>query len=174
MVIVSRALLSLSVVVFTSSCAPQPAERGEVVLAINSVPVDVACIRVSASGPDRAVSRELDVMAGAALNEPFSGLPLGTVVFTAEAFSAACESVTKATVPAWISDPAPTAVVLGRIASVALTLHRNGRAKVGIDFSDEPACSPPAAACLTSAECCSRACGRGVCQPVDGGPPDAP
>jgi hypothetical protein len=163
-------LLTFAVVTLTSGCSsPGSDPRVQVVLAINTVPPDVACVRVTAAGPERTVIRELDVVPGLMLSESFSGLPLGTVVFSADAFSAGCDVVTRATVPVWLSDPAPTAVVLGRIASVALTLHRNGRARVGVDFADEPACSAGAVACLSSSECCSRVCSRGLCHPPDGG-----
>jgi hypothetical protein len=141
----------------------------QVVLAITAVPTDVTCVRLTAAGPGRTVSREVDVMAGAEVNESFGGLPLGTVDFLGEAFTGACTAVSKATIPAWVSDPAQEAVVLGRIATVALTLHRNGRAKVTLDFADEAACLPVAAACLTSGQCCSRACKGGACQSPDAG-----
>jgi hypothetical protein len=146
-----------------------PRQDPQVVLAISTVPPDVACLRLTAAGPGRTFSREIDTMPGANVDESFAGLPLGTVQFLAEAFPAACTSVSKATIATWISDPAQVAVVLGRLASVALTLHRNGRAKVSVDFADEPTCQPPAAPCLTDAECCSRACTKGICD----APPDA-
>jgi hypothetical protein len=142
-------------------------EAVQVVLAITAVPADVTCVRLTAAG--RTVARELDVAAGAEVNEAFGGLPLGPVEFKAEAFTGACTAVSKSTIPAWVSEPAQEAIVLGRIATVALTLHRNGRAKVTLDFADEAPCQPLAAACTTNAECCSRSCTRGVCVvPLDG------
>jgi hypothetical protein len=142
----------------------------QIVLAITAVPSDVTCVRLTAAGPGRTVTREVDVMPGAEVSEAFGGLPLGTVDFLGEAFSGACTAVTKATIPSWASDPVPAAVVLGRIATISLTLHRNGRAKVNVDFADEAACQPIASACLTSAECCTGTCTRGTCQPPS---PDA-
>jgi hypothetical protein len=66
-------------------------------------------------------------------------------------------------------------VSLSHIASVQLTMHRNGRAKVTIDFPDEPICSPEGAACATASTCCSRACSKGVCKAIpDGGSGSAP
>jgi hypothetical protein len=147
----------------------------QVVLAITAVPADVTCVRLTAAGPGRTVTRELDVMAGAEVNEALAGLPLGTVDFKGEAFTGACTAVSKTTIPAWVSDPVQEAIVLGRIATVALTLHRNGRAKVTLDFADEAACQPLAAACLTNTECCSRRCTKGICQaPVPDASPEAP
>lgn len=145
----------------------------QVVLSLAVVPDDVGCVRLTATGPGRAVVRELDVSPGASLSQSYSGLPLGTVEFRAEAFGTACAPVTTATVPTWISEPVVTTVALGRIASVALTLHRNGRAKLAVDFADEPACSPAGALCRTSTECCSRVCAGGRCAAIDGGAADA-
>lgn len=158
-----------------SGCLAQPRPElsdVQVTLAITSVPADVACVRITAAGPGRTAVREVDVAPGAMVNEPFSGLPLGTVVFKGEAFAGRCDAVTKATIPGWVSDPVTVSIVLGRSVTVDLTLNRNGRAKVVVDFSDEPACSGTAAACLTSSECCSKSCVRGSCQGVDGGTSD--
>jgi hypothetical protein len=137
----------------------------QVVLAITAVPTDVTCVRLTATGQGRAVTREVDVMAGAEVSESFGGLPLGALEFLGEAFPGACTAVSKATIPTWVSEPVQESIVVGRIASVALTLHRNGRAKVTLDFADEASCQPLGAACLATAECCSRHCIRGTCQP---------
>ncbi len=151
-------------------CAGSPGEgEVQVRLAIGTVPGDVSCVRLTAAGNNRTVSRELDVVSGGSVNESFAGLPLGTVEFLAEAFGHGCQAVTRTTVPAWISDPAPTSIVIGRTATVALTLHRNGRAKLSVDFADEPLCSEGGVVCLGDSECCSRDCSGGVCRLQDGG-----
>ena len=118
------------VVVLLLGCVESTSEPREVQvqLAIGAVPADVSCIRIGATGAGRTVSRELAVMAGATINESFAGLPVGTVTFLAEAFAGTCEAVTRATIPSWVSDPAPVNITLGRIASVDLVLRRNGRA----------------------------------------------
>lgn len=168
--------LMLFPVLSTAACgglgAPRP-EDVQVVLALAAVPADVGCVRVTAAGSGRTVTRELDVTPGTSLDEPFSGLPLGTVSFSADGFAAGCGAVTKATVPAWVSDTQVASVSLTRIATVELTLHRNGRAKVNVDFADEPMCSPGGAACLHATECCSHQCLHGACAGADGGA-DAP
>lgn len=123
---------------FASGCGiERPEEPEQVILNISAVPSDVSCLRVTAAGPGRTTLRELEVTPGATLSESFSGLPLGAVEFKAEAFSALCDSVTKATIPGWVSDPIPVTIALGRLSSISLTMHRNGRAKVGIDWSDD-------------------------------------
>ena len=143
-------------------------------LTVALVPPDVACVRITAAGPGRTVVRELGVSAGAMINEAFSGLPLGTVVFKGEAFSGDCDAVTKTTIPGWASEPETVAIVLGHLTTVSLTLNRNGRGKVNVDFNDEPTCSPGGAACISSSECCSKSCSHGVCGGgADGGVDDA-
>ncbi len=99
-----------------------------------------------------------------------TGIPLGPVTFGAQAYAAACGDVSKSTVADWVSDPTTVSVALGHIASVELTMHRNGRAKVTIDFPDEPLCSPEGVACASASTCCSHSCGKGVCRATsDGG-----
>jgi len=149
-----------------------PEEETQVLLAITSVPAEIACVRITASGAGRTVAREIEVRPGMSLNESFAGLPLGTVAFKGEAFAAGCDAVTKATTPSWVSDAVPVTVALGRIATVALTLHRNGRAKVSLDFADQPACSAAGFACLTGNECCSQSCLNDVCAMPDAGAGD--
>lgn len=167
------AVLALS----TLACAPPPTsapQEIQAMLTVAAVPADVACVRITAAGPGRTVERELGVSPGGAINEAFSGLPLGTVEFKAEAFSADCEAVTKSTIPGWASEPETVAIVLGRQSTVALTLNRNGRAKVDVQFNDEPLCTPVASPCITNSECCSKSCKTGSCQAAaDAGADDA-
>ena len=111
----------------------------QVVLTIGVVPADVACVRITATGAARTVLREIDVAAGTAVSESFSGLPLGPVAFKAEAFPGACEDVTRSTIPTWASESVSASIAVGRLSTVALVLYRNGRAKVGVDFIDEQA-----------------------------------
>jgi hypothetical protein len=151
---------------------PRPAEEVQALLTLAAVPPDVACVRITAAGPGRTVVREIGVSPGAMINEAFSGLPLGTVVFKGEAFSGDCDAVTKTTIPGWASEPETVAIVLGRQTTVSLTLNRNGRAKLNIDFNDEPLCTSAGAACIASAECCSKSCSKGSCVAGDGGGED--
>jgi hypothetical protein len=161
--------LALTLGCQTSTPPPEPAEA---LLTIATVPPDVACVRITAAGPGRTVVREIGVSPGAMVNESFSGLPLGTVAFQGEAFSADCEAVTKATVPGWASDPETVAIVLGKLTTVALTLNRNGRGKVTVDFNDEPTCTATGGDCVAGGACCSKVCSKGVCVERDGGVDD--
>ena len=147
---------------------------GQVSVSLAVVPADIMCLRVTGDGPDRNVVRDVDIAVAAMgpITATLTGIPLGPVTFTAEAFGAVCTDVTKSTVADWVSDPTTVSVSLGHIASVELTMHRNGRAKVTIDFPDEPVCSPEGAACVTASTCCSHSCSKGLCKAsadADGG-----
>lgn len=145
-------------------------DLGQVSVSLAVVPADIQCLRVTGEGADRSVVRDLDIGGAAPLTATLTGIPLGAVTFSAEAFAAACADVTKSTVADWVSDPTTVSVALGHVASVDLTMHRNGRAKVTIAFPDEPLCSPEGAACVSGSTCCSRSCSKGVCKAIpDGG-----
>jgi hypothetical protein len=118
-----------------NSTAARPVEQ--VSLHIENVPTDVACLRITASGTDRQVVHDLDVTEGQSVTEAFSGLPIGTVVFQAAAYSQTCDSVAKSTVPSWISEEVSVTVSLTHSTSLSLTLYRNGRAKVTVGFDPE-------------------------------------
>jgi hypothetical protein len=120
-----------------NSPGAKPGSVGQVTLSIEDVPADVACLRISATGTSRQVVRDLDVTVGQSVSESFSGLPIGTVVFQAAAYSQICDKVTSSTVPSWISDETSVTVSLTHSTSVSLTLYRNGRAKVTVGFDPE-------------------------------------
>jgi hypothetical protein len=77
------------------------------------------------------------------VSESFSGLPIGTVVFQASAYSQTCDKVTTSTVPSWVSDEVSVTVSLTHSTSVSLTLYRNGRAKVTVGFDPETDAGTP-------------------------------
>ena len=126
------------------------------VLKIAVVPSDVRCLRVTVTGPGRTVEREIETAGDTTLTQSLSGLPLGTVTFLGEAFTAACSSVSKSTIAAWTSQPVETSIVLGRLATVELVMTRNGRAKVEITFNEEGACTAVGQPCRIPSECCSK------------------
>jgi len=121
----------------------KPESVEQVTLHIEDVPEDVACLRITATGTSRQVVRDLDVTLGQAVSESFSGLPIGTVVFQAAAYSQTCDNVTKSTVPSWISDEVSVTVSLTHSTSVSLTLYQNGRAKVTVGFDPESDAGTP-------------------------------
>ncbi|MEA2697957.1 MAG: hypothetical protein QOI66_2228 [Myxococcales bacterium] len=163
-----------------AGCAGQPddssggAGLGQVSVSLSVVPADILCLRVSGEGADRTVVRDIDIPSAQPITATLTGIPLGPVTFTAQAYAAACGAVTASTVADWVSDPTTVSVALSHIATVDLTMHRNGRAKVTIEFPDEAICSPAGAACTTATTCCSHACSKGACKDVpDAGSDDA-
>jgi hypothetical protein len=164
-----------------AGCAGQPddspgasGDLGQVSVSLSVVPADILCLRVSGEGGDRTVVRDVDIPSAQPITATLTGIPLGPVTFTAQAYAAACGAVTASTVADWVSDPTTVSVALSHIATVDLTMHRNGRAKVTIEFPDEAVCSPAGATCVTSSTCCSHACSKGACRDVpDAGSDDA-
>jgi hypothetical protein len=176
----AAALLITTLVVSLASCGlysldpvPEGAEVEEVeqvVLKIAVVPSDVRCLRITVAGPGRTVERELETAGDTTLSQSLSGLPLGTVTFLGEAFTAACSSVSKSTIAAWTSQPVQTSIVLGRLSTVELVMTRNGRAKVEITFNEEGACTTVGQACRIASECCSKKCTAQVCVTEEAAP----
>ena len=112
-------------------------EDGQAMLSVGTIPDDVACVIVTAAGEFRSEVREFDVAPGNTMSEALTGLPVGAVVFSANAYSQACTSVTKSTTSMWLSGEKAVTLVQGRSTSVTLTLHKNGRAKVTVEFADQ-------------------------------------
>lgn len=112
-------------------------ESGQAMLSVGTIPDNVACVIVTVSGEFRTEAHDFDVAPGNTLAEALTGLPVGAVVFSANAYSQACTSVTKSTVPMWLSDQKTVNLVQGKSSSVTLTLYKNGRAKVTVDFADQ-------------------------------------
>lgn len=112
-------------------------ESGQALLSLDAIPDNVSCVRVTVAGEFRSSVSDFDVVPGDTLSQALTGLPVGAVVFSANAYSAACTSVTKSTVPMWLSDEKTVNLVQGKSSSVTLTLYKNGRAKVTVEFADQ-------------------------------------
>jgi hypothetical protein len=119
------------------------AMSGAASLVLGPVPDDVACIRIRAEG-SRTVVATFD-------REQFVGdlimgnLPLGTVVFTGEAF-ASCVTQPPAS---WTTEPISAQLSAGEISTVSLVFRRaGGRAAIEVTFIDD---SVPAGITLISA-----------------------
>jgi hypothetical protein len=105
-------------------------------IALTNVPADGTCVGVTASGY-RVVSRFFDATAGSNAVLEMSGLPLGQVTFTAEAFPGSCPPSPDA-IPTWIDDgPSVVTVAVTPAVQVSLNLVRNGNANVSIGFDDQ-------------------------------------
>ena len=135
------AALFLLAAVGASGCDSDPEDQAEgsaqALLTLGAIPDNVNCVRVTAAGEFRSSVNDFDVAPGDTISEALTGLPVGAVVFSADAYAAACTSVTKSTIPMWISDEKTVNLVQGRSSSVTLTLYKNGRAKVTVEFADQ-------------------------------------
>lgn len=141
------ALVALLVPTGACNKADDPAPTGEPTgqarVAITNAPSDVRCIRVNAAGT-RVVSNTFAVTSGARTVFTVSGLPIGLVTFTADAFSQLCVLVNDATVPTWVSDSVTTGIAGGSTTNVMLTMQRPGSGTVSIDFpGDAGVTNPP-------------------------------
>jgi len=133
-------LLALATLIAMPGCddtQPGATETGELLLSVSAIPENVACIRVTITGEFRDVVGDFTVAQGDTLTQSFTGLPVGAVVFSANAYSQACTSVTKSTVPMWVSEDKTVNIVQGKSSTVTLTLFKNGRAKVTVEFGDQ-------------------------------------
>jgi YVTN family beta-propeller protein len=163
----SSLALTTCLSLFGCSGSEEPDLHGEAELALLQVPADVACIRITAAGA-RTVERNLDVVPGANTVFNLTALPTGNVSFSGQAFSQACSSV-GSNAPNWVGDPVSAVVTTSPPVQVTLSLRRNGRSTVGVDFEDDPVCALEGSACTTNAGCCTGlACTGGVC--VDSAP----
>jgi hypothetical protein len=150
-----RSVLALALPLAFLACAGpdnQPSQRdvGSAVLALTQAPAEVRCVRISAVGT-RTVVRSFETMGGQSTQFEMNGLPLGLVTFTGEAFDLACGQVMASSVPGWVSDPVPVTLTSGNKPTVMLTMRRNGRATVSVDFADETNCSMPGKFCFAAA-----------------------
>ena len=123
---------------------------GGAVLELTQAPAEVRCVRVTAVG-SRTVVRSFETMGGQSTQFEMNGLPLGLVTFTGEAFDSTCGMVTMSSVPGWVSDPVPVTLTTGSKPTVMLTMRRNGRATVSVDFADETNCMMPGKFCFAAA-----------------------
>ncbi len=133
------AAIGMAILLSLAGCDKPPVqtESGEVMLSVGTIPDDVTCVRVTSAGEFRQVVTDFDVVPGATLSQSLSGLPVGKVAFSANAYSQDCASVTKSTTPMWLSDEKSVNVAQGKSSSVTLTLYKNGRAKVTVEFADQ-------------------------------------
>jgi hypothetical protein len=143
--IMSRPSWKALPVLLAASCVSSGSTEddvGRVRVALAVTPADVLCIRIVAEG-SRRVTRLFDVAPGQTPALSMQGLPLGAVTFSGDAFDVACGRIGDVE-PAWLADPVTATLVRGVVASVTITMRRNGRATVGVDFEEEPDGAAPA------------------------------
>jgi streptogramin lyase len=121
----------------TGALEPEaPDDVAAIQLALTAPPAGVSCVRVvvESTGTSRKATRLLSVSGGQVPTGPITGLPLGPVTITADAFSESCGSVGSSTVPTWASEIVTATLVSGQTPWISLVLRPAGRARVGIDF----------------------------------------
>jgi hypothetical protein len=146
---------------------------GTASLAILSAPPDGTCIQVTAAGAQTVIHR-FDVAAGSSTVLALTGLPLGHVAFSAQAFGSACAVVKPGTVASWVTEAPVTATVdVSPPVGVTVTLRHNGHAQVGVNFCEDTQTDPlNCGAC--GHDCLGGACVAGACQPLALAPATAP
>jgi len=118
-------------------CMSQPqGPVGVVRVAVTMVPMDVGCIVLTATS-SRTVTQQFDVMPGSSAVLMMPGVPTGAVTFSAAAFAGPCAMAGDINTATWVSDPVTVQVAAGMVADVSLVMHRNGSARVGVDFQDD-------------------------------------
>jgi hypothetical protein len=86
----------------------------------------------------RTVTRSFPASSGTDTQYEMSGLPTGVVSFSARAFDVGCSSASPGASPGWISDVVSVQIAPTVVAKVTLTMRRNGKASVGVDWTQEP------------------------------------
>lgn len=128
-----------AVVVATAACGdgarsrPGPDDFGTVVLAVQTVPSDIKCIKIVSAG-SLAFATQFTVTPGGSTALTMPGVSPGSVTFSGEAYPLACTSVTASTVATWIADPVVATVVAGATTNVALTMRPAGNVGLTVDF----------------------------------------
>jgi hypothetical protein len=115
-------------------------DAGSVVLALMNSPADATCLRLTAQGATTAI-RSFDLAPGQATTLKASGLPLGSVAFTAEGFAAACSTITDMSVATWNSDKVSATLAAGVPATISIALHRPGSANISVSFPEVGTCN---------------------------------
>ena len=140
---------------------------GQARVAVLAAPADVHCVQITAAGSSVTTSA-FDVATGEASVFTLSGLPLGAVSFSGEAFPARCADVTDGAPPFWVADAVTATLEPGVVADVALTMRRNGQAAVAVDFSEGTCANDVQDGTESGTDC------GGDCLPCSDEPPPSP
>ena len=125
---------------------------GSAVVSLTEIPSDVACVRIDVGGATRSEHRNFDVMPGASSAElRMDRLPVGQVSVDVTAFDGACASVTDLSVPGWISDTLAATIARGQVARLAVSMRRNGRSTLSVDFPADEVASGGSSTCPDAA-----------------------
>ncbi|HVY31420.1 MAG TPA: hypothetical protein VHB79_32930 [Polyangiaceae bacterium] len=113
-------------------------DTGTITLDLAKAPSDAACLRLTVKGATVAVRSF--TLTTPTLPLTASGLPLGDVVVTGEAFGTACSQITTESVATYVSDATSATLLDGQTASIALVLHKAGSANISVDFPNAGQC----------------------------------
>lgn len=136
--LIPLSLVPLGGLVVSLGCGSPSVESestGIAQVALTQTPSDVNCLEILAKG-SRQVVKRFAVTPGTSPVFEMSGLPVGQVEFSANAFSEMCSGATMRALPTWRSDPRFEMVVAGALARVMLVMRRSGHASVSVDFRD--------------------------------------
>jgi len=109
-------------------------QAGSIALAVSAAPAGVGCLRVTVAGSTRTVTRSLDVTPGVAINATLSGLPMGAVAVTANAFADACAAIVATSTATWNSDPIMVTLASGVAMPIQLVMRQNGLIDLSVDW----------------------------------------
>jgi hypothetical protein len=156
-------------------------EPASVVLELKEAPADILCIVVTIAG-SREEKRRLDVPADGPASFVLRRLPIGLVVFSAEAHPTACSNLSEAAEPTWSGGPVSAQLKAGPNGTILIQMFPAVRAGVTIRFDGGagPTCAQAGYACATTADCCAgNSCVFGAdpsvgrCQPIPAAEGDA-
>lgn len=109
---------------------------GDVEVALTNAPPDVSCLLIDVDG-DRKDTRSFDVATGKKQVFQLTGLPVGQVSVSAEAFSVRCDNLNREVQPTWFSDAVSARIRADRLTKISLAMIHNGKAQVAVDFDEE-------------------------------------
>jgi hypothetical protein len=91
-------------------------ETGHVEIALSIVPVDVGCLRLTATGTTRTVERRVLPSTRVAVD----GLPVGDVILTAEAHAERCDVFDPNARSTWVASPVVTTLAFDTPTPITL------------------------------------------------------
>jgi streptogramin lyase len=131
-----RSFTTVSLALAGFACATAPADDGtaDVTASLVLTSPDVRCVNVKAVG-STTVTTQADVQGETSAILSLTGIPTGSVTFTASAFSVKCASATTAT---YVSDPVTQTVAAGAPLALSFKMRPAGTLGTGAATLDFP------------------------------------
>jgi hypothetical protein len=109
-------------------------EYGSLSLTVGQAPPDARCLRIMLAG-STAAQRSSDLVSGQSSTLLFSGLPIGNVAISAQAFAVTCANVLAETPASWVTPNAVSVLIRpAATTQVALELQRSGGIAISVSF----------------------------------------